>query len=162
MDQHFKLLRADEDILCLNIEIQRLVTYMVDEEAFLRREEECLRAEGKEGLAIQAGLLCMECGRFTTLHMSRLVKLSKVPGFTGSILPGVSICREHHTPVVRDGDTDIRAPSRLPPPEDDSAAAPAEDDDVDVQSDDEDGMMAEAFMNIVCISRDDGTEAEGR
>ncbi|KAJ7310670.1 hypothetical protein DFH08DRAFT_918254 [Mycena albidolilacea] len=149
MDQHFKLLRADEEILRLNIEIRRLVTYMVDEEAFLRREEECLRAEGKEGLAIQGGLLRMERGR-------------KVPGFTGSILPGVSICRERHTPVVRDSDTDMRAPSPSPPPEDDSAAAPADDNDVDVESDDEDGMMAEAFMNIVRISRDDSAEAEGR
>jgi hypothetical protein len=94
--------------------------------------------------------------------MSHLVKLSKVLGFTGSILPGVSICREHHTPVVRDSDTDMCVPSPLPPPEDDSAAAPADDDNVDVESDDEDGMMAEAFMNIVRTSRDDSAEAEGR
>jgi hypothetical protein len=104
----------------------------------------------------------MERGRFTALHMSRLVKLSKLPGFTGSILPGVSICRERHTPVVRDSDTDMRAPSPLPPPEDDGTAAPPDDDDADVDSDDEDGMMAEAFMNIVRISHDDGAEAEGR
>jgi hypothetical protein len=39
MDQHFKLLCADEEILRLNIKIRRLVTYMVDE-VFLRREEE--------------------------------------------------------------------------------------------------------------------------
>jgi hypothetical protein len=135
---------------------------MVDEEAFLRCEEERLRGEGKEGLAIQAGLLPMERGRFTALHMSRLMKLSKMPGFTGSILPGVSICRERHTPVARDNDTNMRAPSPLPPPEDDSPAAPADDDGADVESDDEDGMMAEAFMNIVRISRDDGAEAEGR
>ncbi|KAJ6550347.1 hypothetical protein B0H10DRAFT_2242734 [Mycena sp. CBHHK59/15] len=35
MDQHYKLLRADEEIQRLNIEIQRLVTHMRDEEAFL-------------------------------------------------------------------------------------------------------------------------------
>jgi hypothetical protein len=162
MDQHFKLLHADEEVVRLNIEIRRLVTYMVDEEVFLRREEDCLRGEGKERLAIQAGLLRMEHERFTALHMSRLVKLSKVPGFTGSILPDVSICRERHTPVVRDSDTNMHAPSLLPPPEDDGATAPPDDDDTDVDSDDEDGMMAEAFMNIVRISRDDGAEAEGR
>ncbi|KAJ7844858.1 hypothetical protein B0H14DRAFT_2584949 [Mycena olivaceomarginata] len=55
-----------------------------------------------------------------------------------------------------------RLPPRLfLPPEDDSAAAPVDDDDADVESDKKDGMMAEAFMNIVRISRDDGAEAEG-
>jgi hypothetical protein len=101
MDQHFKLLCADEEIVRLNLEICRLVTYMVDEEAFLSREEERLRAVGKEGLAVQVGLLYMEQGRFTDLHMSRLVKLSTVPGFTGSILPGVSVCRDPwHGPTM--------------------------------------------------------------
>ncbi|KAF8166890.1 hypothetical protein K438DRAFT_1484281, partial [Mycena galopus ATCC 62051] len=88
MDQHFKLLRADEELLRLNIEIRRFVTYMGDEEAFLVREEGRLREEGKEGLAHQVGLVRMERARFTTLHMSRLVKLSKEPGFTGDITPG--------------------------------------------------------------------------
>ncbi|KAF7365827.1 hypothetical protein MVEN_00456800 [Mycena venus] len=162
MDQHFKLLRADEEIVRLNVEIRRLVMYMADEEAFLQCEEERLRVEGKEGLAVQTGLLRMERGRFTALHMLRLVKLSKEPGFTGDILPGVSICRECHTPVMRDSDADMRVPSPLPPPEDDGAAAPADDDEADVESEDEDGMMAEAFMNIVRISRDEGAEAEER
>ncbi|KAJ7336894.1 hypothetical protein DFH08DRAFT_964854 [Mycena albidolilacea] len=99
--------------------------------------EKCLRAEGKESLAIQAGLLRMECRQFTALHMSRLLKLSKVPGLTGSILPGISICL-----FLRDSDTDICAPSPLPSPEDDGAAAPADNDDTDVESDDQDGMMA--------------------
>ncbi|KAJ7871852.1 hypothetical protein B0H14DRAFT_2570579 [Mycena olivaceomarginata] len=47
------------------------------------------------------------------------------------------------------------------PPEDDSAAAPVDDDDADFESNNKDGMMAEAFMNIVRISCDDGAEAEG-
>jgi hypothetical protein len=162
MDQHFKLLRADEEIVRLNVEIRRLVTYMTDEEGFLKREEERLRAERKEGLAVQAGVLRMEHGRFTTLHMSRLVKLSKEPSFTGDILPGVSICRERHSPIARDSDAEMRAPSPLPPPEDDGAAAPADDDEADVESDDEEGMIAKAFMNIVRISGDEGAEAEGR
>ncbi|KAJ7714629.1 hypothetical protein DFH07DRAFT_715448, partial [Mycena maculata] len=81
MDQHFKLLRADEEIQRLNLEIHRFVTYMVDEEAFLAREEEYLRTEGNEGIAQQVRSLRMERGRFTSLHMKRLVKLSKLPGF---------------------------------------------------------------------------------
>ncbi|KAJ7866709.1 hypothetical protein B0H13DRAFT_2236793 [Mycena leptocephala] len=58
----------------LNIEIRRLITYMGDEESFLISEE---------GLR----LLRMERGRFTSLHTERFTKLSKIPGFTGNILP---------------------------------------------------------------------------
>ncbi|KAJ7270013.1 hypothetical protein B0H12DRAFT_997107, partial [Mycena haematopus] len=88
MDQHFKILRANEEIQRLNIEIRRFVTYMRDEEAFLVREEESLRDEGEAGLAQQVRLLRMQRTRFTAVHMERLTKLSKVTGFTGSISPG--------------------------------------------------------------------------
>ncbi|KAF7341857.1 hypothetical protein MSAN_02041200 [Mycena sanguinolenta] len=49
MDQHFKLLRADEEIARLNLEIPRFVTYMMDEERFLVYHEKRLRAEGEPG-----------------------------------------------------------------------------------------------------------------
>ncbi|KAJ7075400.1 hypothetical protein B0H15DRAFT_791917 [Mycena belliarum] len=45
MDQYFKLLRADEEIRRLNVEIPRFVTYMRDEERFLRREARRIFAE---------------------------------------------------------------------------------------------------------------------
>ncbi|KAJ7789588.1 hypothetical protein B0H14DRAFT_3094898 [Mycena olivaceomarginata] len=70
MDQHFKLLRADEEIACLNLEIPRFVTYMADEKCFPLRMQR------------------MERERFNDLHKDRLLKLSKEPGFTASILPG--------------------------------------------------------------------------
>ncbi|KAJ7094757.1 hypothetical protein B0H15DRAFT_921729 [Mycena belliarum] len=91
MDQHYKLLRADEEIKRLNIEIRRFVTYMVDEEAFLLHHEERLVAESKPGLAHQVGRHRMECARFNVLHMVSLGKLSTEKGFTGSISPGVSV-----------------------------------------------------------------------
>ncbi|KAJ7430639.1 hypothetical protein B0H11DRAFT_1763763 [Mycena galericulata] len=80
MDAHYKLLRSDEEIGRLDVEIPRFVTYMADEEAFLVREEVRLRDDGKEGIAYQVRLLRMERARFTTLHMYRLVNLSKEPG----------------------------------------------------------------------------------
>ncbi|KAJ7028886.1 hypothetical protein C8F04DRAFT_1212051 [Mycena alexandri] len=91
MDQHYKLLRADEEIARLNLEIPRLVTYMADEEAFLIHHERRLREEGSAGLAHQVALQRMERGRFNALHMDRLVKLSKEPGFTASLLRGVGM-----------------------------------------------------------------------
>ncbi|KAJ7029469.1 hypothetical protein C8F04DRAFT_881444, partial [Mycena alexandri] len=90
MDQHFKLLRADEEIACLNLEIPRRVTHMVDEDAFLIYQAQRLVREGNPGLAHQVTVQRMERGRFNTLHMEWLVKLSKEPGFTASLIPGVS------------------------------------------------------------------------
>ncbi|KAJ6564784.1 hypothetical protein B0H19DRAFT_1209940 [Mycena capillaripes] len=159
MDQHFKLLRADEEIQRLNVEIRRLVTYMRDEQEFLAREEGRLREEGDNAIAHQVGLLRMERGRFTSVHMSRLGKLSKVPGFSGDIVPGVSLSRERHTPVARD--VEMRAPSPLaravesgPPAQNDN------DDDDEEGHDDDDERFSLAFMNIVRISSDAPAGAE--
>ncbi|KAJ7032249.1 hypothetical protein C8F04DRAFT_1211224 [Mycena alexandri] len=91
MDQHFKLLRADEEITRLNLEIPRFITYMADEEAFLIHHEGRLRDNGNTVLAHQVWLQRWERGRFHALHMDRLVKLSKEPGFTVSLLRGVSM-----------------------------------------------------------------------
>ncbi|KAJ7736987.1 hypothetical protein DFH07DRAFT_870634 [Mycena maculata] len=153
MDQHFKLLRADEEIQRLNVEIRRFVTYIVDEEEFLAREEGRLRTEGSEGIANQVHLLRMERGRFTSLHMKRLVKLSRLPGFTGSIVPGVSVSREHHTLVSRDVDTVIPAPAMCPVGDEPLPFDEEEGED----DDEEEGVDAlTALIQIVHISADDG------
>ncbi|KAJ6546004.1 hypothetical protein DFH09DRAFT_1087965 [Mycena vulgaris] len=168
MDQHYKLLRADEEIAWLNIKICRLVTYMTEEEVFLRREEGRLREEGKEGMAIQVGkegmaiqvgLLRMERERFTQVHMACLVKLRKEPGCTANILPGVSICREHHTPVTRDRDVEMCTPSPPPPTEEEVVHPPANDDEEEAESEDDEGAVSEAFLNIVHIASDNAGDA---
>lgn len=157
MDQHFKLLRADEEIRRLNLEIPRFVTFIQDETSFLTREANHLREEGEVALAHQVDLLRAERSRFTTLHMSRLVELSKLPGFTGSISPGVSVSRERHIPVARD--VVMRAPSGPLPPEPADGAEQGEGDDEDEE--DEDGALTAAFANIVRISGDDQGAAHG-
>ncbi|KAJ6522135.1 hypothetical protein DFH09DRAFT_825157, partial [Mycena vulgaris] len=80
MDQHYKLLRAEEELVRLNIEIRRLITHMADEAAFLRCEELRLREEGSAALAHQVALYRMQRGRFDVLHMERLGKLRNEPG----------------------------------------------------------------------------------
>jgi hypothetical protein len=148
MDQHFKLLRADEEITRLNLEIPRLVTYMRDEDRFLRRHEQRLREEGSGALAHQVSVHRMERGRFDALHMERLVKLSKEPGFTASLLPGVSASKERH--VLGDDDDDVEMPlaqrSTSPPPSD--------SDDDDEGGDPGAEHLASAFENIMRISND--------
>ncbi|KAJ7713835.1 hypothetical protein B0H14DRAFT_3523213 [Mycena olivaceomarginata] len=66
MDQHFKMVRAEEEIQRLNVEIPRLITYMADE-LYSHR---------------------IEYGRFDDLHRQRLWKLCKEPGFTASLARG--------------------------------------------------------------------------
>jgi hypothetical protein len=156
MDQHYRLLHADEEIQCFNMEIHRLVTYMGDEARFLAVEEGCLREEGEERLATQVRLLCMERARFTDVHMERLTKLSKEPGFTGDLVPSVSVCRERHTRVVRarrDEDVEMQAPS--PPPQEEGMPADGEDE---LESDDDDRELAEVFLTVVRITQDTSIE----
>jgi hypothetical protein len=85
MDEYFKIERAHEEVIRLNIEIKRIVTHIQDEENHLREAEE--NAETPTlGYFIQQYRL--ERTRFSRLHLVRFSKLSNQPGFTGSLVPG--------------------------------------------------------------------------
>ncbi|KAJ7248761.1 hypothetical protein C8J57DRAFT_1522233 [Mycena rebaudengoi] len=89
MDKYFRICRAKEEIHRLNIEIPRHVTWIHDEDSFLRsKEQEFLEADPE--MAVQIRRYRMERGRFDDVHMRRYWGLAKTPGFTGSIMPGVS------------------------------------------------------------------------
>ncbi|KAF7358610.1 hypothetical protein MSAN_01199700 [Mycena sanguinolenta] len=145
MDQHFKLLRADEEITRLNLEIRQFVTHMVDEERFLVR------------------LHRMERGRYNALHMDHLVNLSKEDGFTGCISPGVSVCKERRVPEARAASTN--GDDLMPPPSSTSAPdlvptppLPPEGRDGEEEAEEEaevDGeALADAFEAIVRLTND--------
>ena len=89
-DQYFKIERAREEIDRLNIEIRRLITYIVDETVFLITKEESLAGDNPQ-LAHQISLYRLERGRANATHMKRFAKLAKLPGFTGQRKPGRSI-----------------------------------------------------------------------
>ncbi|KAJ7113683.1 hypothetical protein C8R43DRAFT_1091391 [Mycena crocata] len=158
MDQHYKLLRADEEIIRLDVEIPRLVTHMVDEEAFLVHHERRLADEGNAALAHQVRLHRVERGRFNALHMERLVKLSKTPGFTASLVPGVSVSKERHVPddYLNGEDAHMAPPtaSTLPamrPVATPPANEPKEDDGDDGE---QEIVAAQAYEHIVRIAHD--------
>ncbi|KAJ7710234.1 hypothetical protein B0H14DRAFT_3099401 [Mycena olivaceomarginata] len=94
MDNYFKLLRADEEIKHLNIEIPCFVLYMRDEEVFLRRQEEHICIEHGNALAHQVVLYREQQGCFNDGHRYCLLALSKLPGFSGSIMPGVPVDKQ--------------------------------------------------------------------
>jgi hypothetical protein len=90
IDQYFKLERVREEIQRLNIEIPRVITYIRDEAIFLQLKEVELR-ETNPGITYQVYKHQWERARFNDQHMHQFRKLASLPGFTGSIKPGVSI-----------------------------------------------------------------------
>ncbi|KAJ7300506.1 hypothetical protein DFH08DRAFT_919255 [Mycena albidolilacea] len=84
MDSYFKILRAREEIQRLNIEIKRVVTWIDNEDRFLRKKEEELK-ETDPLLAVQVTRYRQQRGRSDLYHMHRFWALAKVPGFTGSV-----------------------------------------------------------------------------
>ncbi|KAI5985791.1 hypothetical protein EDD15DRAFT_2131904, partial [Pisolithus albus] len=72
---YFKVCRAEEEIKRLNIEIHQVITYMCDEEHFLRTCEEKI-----------SNLHSQSNGS----HLKRLHDIAMLPGFSGTLIPGVS------------------------------------------------------------------------
>ncbi|KAJ7869704.1 hypothetical protein B0H14DRAFT_2571643 [Mycena olivaceomarginata] len=135
MDQHFKILRADEEIARLNVEIPRLVTFMADEEDFLVHHEARLQQEGFDGLALQVARHRMERARFNGVHLDRLER--RVP--------------PRNVPGLADA-ADERARR--------SAPSTGGDNDEDGEGDGDVEAIADAFENIVRIVHDVGATEE--
>ncbi|KAJ7102996.1 hypothetical protein C8R43DRAFT_1092256 [Mycena crocata] len=150
MDMYFKIQRSDEEIVRLNIEIRRLMTYIRDEEGFLWRQEQQIRGEHGAAIAHQVRRYRMRQGRFNEDHRERLIKLSKVPGFTGTLEAG--------TPVKKE---------RLPSPPSPPASEPPESDpeSSDSDSEAEADAVAEQFTLMQVTEDSDptqGNRAPGR
>ncbi|KAJ7150008.1 hypothetical protein C8R43DRAFT_1128075 [Mycena crocata] len=142
MDQHFKLLHANEEIIRLDVETPQL-----------RR----LSNKGSVGLAHQVCLHQVERGRFNVLHMQHLVKLSKTPSFTASLVPGVSVCKERRIPddAINGGDACMGSPTARPLPVMRAAAVPpANEPKEDVSDDEQDVAAVQAYEHIVHIAHD--------
>ncbi|KAJ7064422.1 hypothetical protein B0H15DRAFT_762046, partial [Mycena belliarum] len=83
MDLYFKIERAGEEVERLNIEIRRLVTYMRDEDGFLRRAWVSIRESAGEAMAHQVHLYWMRQGPFHDEHRYRRHALQRLLGFSG-------------------------------------------------------------------------------
>lgn len=155
MDQYFKFLRSQEEIHRLNIEIPRFLTYMSDEEAFLWREEQRIRREGDNVLGYQVGKYRMRQGRFNDGHRDRLIRLSKVPGFSASMLGGRVPIDKQRLAVVPEHD---RMPERSSPEEPMDTDADAEANESD--EDDLAETLAAHFV-LLTVTEDGGELREG-
>jgi hypothetical protein len=90
MDLYFKIARAHEEIMRLNVEIRRVATYIRDEDHFLLYSETKVQQTDPR-LALQIKLHHNERGRFDRYHRHRLRDIARLDGFSGNILPGTCL-----------------------------------------------------------------------
>jgi len=81
LDMFFKMCRAQEEIIRLNVEICRFVTYLQDEDWYLRACEEKLLTS-HPALAYQIQVLRNVHRRFNSSHVERLVAITRCNGLT--------------------------------------------------------------------------------
>ncbi|KAJ7451074.1 hypothetical protein FB451DRAFT_1284595 [Mycena latifolia] len=143
MDQYFKLLRADEEIKRLNIEIPRLVTYMRDEEAFLERQEARVLTKHSAALAHQVSLYAMRQGRFNDSHRCCLLKLANIEGFSGAVDPSVAVNKE------RLGGLSVQTPAAAPRSFDEASLGDDNEDDDETEAD-----ALEAAFTVLRVTED--------
>ncbi|KAK0478992.1 hypothetical protein IW261DRAFT_1551567 [Armillaria novae-zelandiae] len=141
LDLYFKICQAKEEIRRLNIEIQRVITYM----------HEAL-TDSQPALALQVSLYRWSRERFYAMHMRRFYALLQDDRFSGSIEVG-QVAGEHlgYGLQYQDVDMDIDSRHTVPP----FCTDPDTDD-----SDDEEHekTVSEEVEAILHISRDNGCE----
>ncbi|EEB91478.1 hypothetical protein MPER_10151 [Moniliophthora perniciosa FA553] len=94
MTKAFKLLRAEEELDRLHVEIKRLFTYMKEEDEYLKSVRDCYQF-GDPALAFQIDVFRQQRGRFNKLHRMRLRSIRKLKGFdprnSNFFHPGVGV-----------------------------------------------------------------------
>lgn len=134
MDDYFEVLRAKEEIVRLNVEIQRVVTYLHDEEHFLLSKEQEIRKVDPI-LAHQIKRLQSERLRFSSLHMQHFHKLSSFPAFSGCLNLGQSLDRSRHEGI---GLADVNTTQQLAQNDDrDPEELQGEEEELELQGLDE-------------------------
>jgi hypothetical protein len=172
MDGYFKLLRAEEEITRLNIEIRRFLTFMRDEDTFLSAKQKEVSLTDP-ALAYQIHMQCNDVNRFTLRHMKILNKTFQLPGFSGDMSFGVHITEPFFPaptpPPTMEPSLPARSPPAPIPPPNISASDAAnamsttvEDDPVDLEADleeeqageDEEQAVLEAYSIILEFTYD--------
>ncbi|KAJ6536527.1 hypothetical protein DFH09DRAFT_931311, partial [Mycena vulgaris] len=86
---HFGIKRAKEEIIRLNIEIHRLLTFMIDDHIdYFKAIRACLTNTSNFGLARELSAQWEYRSNIHQAIVERLVKASRLVGFTGSLFPG--------------------------------------------------------------------------
>lgn len=103
MDLHYRMERAKEEIQRINVQARRLATYIRDRGVDLRARESSIRLEDV-ALAHQVQLYCNVRGRATSVLNAKLQDLTRLRGFSGTIVPGI---RRHDSTPESPSPTDV-------------------------------------------------------
>ncbi|KAI6011943.1 hypothetical protein BKA83DRAFT_4466620 [Pisolithus microcarpus] len=132
MDQYFKVCHAEEEIKCLNVEICCIITYLCDEDCYMRACIAKLQVSHPP-LTHQVQLYHNIQAKFTNHHLHLLTETICLPRFTGTTLLGESM---KTSPGDSSGDGDF-------------------DDEFDVDEDEYgDDKSALTMQEIICTSLD--------
>ena len=151
MDGYFKLLRAEEEIARLNIEIRRFLTFIHDEDAELSSKEKEIGLTDP-AVAYQIRMHRNHFSRFMARHLKNMQDIGQLPGFSGDLSCGVHIAEPSH-PAPLPLNT-AEPPHPAPLPLDTSIKAMVEDDQIDMEADLEEEQAGEdeeeAVMRAYC------------
>jgi len=89
MDLYYKISRAQEEIDQLDVEVRRVATYIHDEDCYLDYMENKVHVSDPH-IAHQIRLHWLIQGRFHSYHHRRLSDIARLPGFSGTVEPGIS------------------------------------------------------------------------
>ncbi|KAG1805541.1 uncharacterized protein BJ212DRAFT_1570838 [Suillus subaureus] len=82
MDLYFKMCRACKEICCLNIKVHHLYLWVCKDQLTV----------ANPALAHQIAIHQNTHGQFNSCHIKWLDDISKLPSFTGTLVPGLSAC----------------------------------------------------------------------
>ncbi|KAI5994859.1 hypothetical protein EDC04DRAFT_2872559 [Pisolithus marmoratus] len=86
MDQYFRVCHVEEEIKHLNVKICHFITYLHDEDHYMRACITELQV-GYPPLAYQVQLYHNVQAKFTNHHLCLVTEIAHLPGFTGTTLP---------------------------------------------------------------------------
>ncbi|KAF7967244.1 hypothetical protein HWV62_35063 [Athelia sp. TMB] len=160
MDLHYKIKHAREEVGRLNVEIRRVATFVRDEDRYLLHMETQLQTEDAH-LAHQVALFRARRGCFNHEHQRRLIKISKLEGFTGTIVPGDAVesgpgeaasVWGMQDPVVGHGAGDV--PSVSEDSEDEDVPEDQQDADAVAEEEDTDEELARTLDSVLSVAFD--------
>lgn len=139
--KHYKMLRAEEELVRCRVESRRLITAMHDEERLLEDTVRSL-AGTNPGLACELREVLARRTAVNDLQRHTLAKIAAVPGFEATLVPGVRLGAQDIPPSVALGGAHPSAPEVRP-------GEPLEADEHDPQEE-EDRHALHDFLAAVC------------
>jgi hypothetical protein len=161
MDGFFRLQRAEEEIIRLNVEIPRLATYMRDENTYLCNKQVEIHAT-HPALAHQISIHRMEGSRFIMHHTKILNQIVALKGYSGGPVLGI----HWHVPDVEATIMMVPVPpspvsTSLPTDINLTHAVDSREEDLEEEEtgDDEEREAMGAYYSVIQMSIDTSTNS---